>query len=308
MLGSIKSLWIMRVKNIITFVSLLLYSCCEPWWSRTLFLLFEHNFRIFHFVLQPCQPSRSVHYKFMIIETRIVQTEASCCLWKGRLQGQCLPGTTTRQPMPLISSPHETDRQVELLADLFFATPPHAVVPWDCASAWFSDGLVICCRFCLHVEYNYARPLLKGWCFNFEIYSIFFCWGSILGHLQTGFQCSYLTHCQRGRSSLFMYFSTHSLFQTHLLQLHPKACFSYLCLIQHSCPCCFLCCLLPVTALDCCSPNKKYVIFSLNFLHRIPPVFSVISTLLSIRLRTLAPSLDICFLLPVCSVLQITFL
>lgn len=130
-----------------------------------------------------------------------------------------------------------------------------------CISMVFWQGLVICCRLCLHVEYNYARPPLKGWCFNFKIYSIFFCWGSIIGHLQTGFHCSYLTHCQRGRSSLFMYFSRHSLLQTHLLQLHPKACFLCLCLIQHPCPCCLLCCLLSVTALDCCSPNKKYVIF-----------------------------------------------
>lgn len=41
---------------------MLQYSCCEPWWSKALFQLFEHNFRFFHFIVQSWQQSRPVYW------------------------------------------------------------------------------------------------------------------------------------------------------------------------------------------------------------------------------------------------------
>lgn len=49
--------------------------------------------------------------------------------------------------------------------------------------------------------------------------------------------------------------------------------------------------------------KQKYFILLLYFLHHVLSVFWVVSTLLSIRPKTLAPSLGICFPLPVCSLL-----
>lgn len=48
-------------KHKIILVSLLQYRCCEPWWSKPLFLLFEHNFKFFHFIVQSWQQSRPVY-------------------------------------------------------------------------------------------------------------------------------------------------------------------------------------------------------------------------------------------------------
>jgi len=49
--------------------------------------------------------------------------------------------------------------------------------------------------------------------------------------------------------------------------------------------------------------KQKYFILLLYFLHHVLSVFWVVSTLLSIRPKTLATSLGICFPLPVCSLL-----
>lgn len=49
-------------KHKIILVSLLRYRSCEPWWSKALFLLFEHNFRFFHFIVQSWQQSRPVYW------------------------------------------------------------------------------------------------------------------------------------------------------------------------------------------------------------------------------------------------------
>lgn len=269
-----------------------LYSYCEPWWPKTLFLLFEYNLRIFCVIFQPCQPRSSVHCKFMIPETGI----------RWRCWAVCEREAVRTVP------PRYNHQAARAIVSKFswscFATSQNAAIP-DVPSVsqtdWLSDvGYASMCS-----------TVMPGCCSKAGILILIFisfssAEGSDIGNLQPSFYCllsSYLRrkkllahiHEQAGMGNLKFLETRFTFFL-----FFPRA---------YSSPLSSAALLPPflLSVLDGCIrlsfSKQKYFILLLNFLHRILSVFWVISTLLSIRLKTLALSLGICFPLPVCSLL-----